>query len=953
MKLASPRRGFAAMAVALVSAVLILPSGAAVADQHATPPTSEVETTTSVPSVPPTAPDDAASPATEQSSSPEPTVEASVSTAPDEPAEAAEPTEAPAPAEEADQEAVQSEPLNAPAQSGSALTCEPGYVYSMGRAGQVYEINPSGRRTELANFGSRGTGNAFNGIGIGSGGTPTYAYHRDSQTRATIYRWNGPGSAPESLVTYTHGLSGDLVAGAVDLNTGDYYFGGYERHYRYSYGSGWWQTKVYEYQFRIWKYNAASNSVQYVGYVNTGIDTEDISAANGDMAFNDQGNLFFLISGGSQAAIGTITAGELEGSLGDELQSSSTEMKTLGGTGGANANGIAFDADGSIYLGTSSYLYKYNPTTWQQIGSPQNVLRNSTDLAGCSSPSSIEVTKNVVDRKDDNDQFTLEMHSGNDVIAQAITEGSATGRQEHQIGPVPALYQDTFSISEAMAEGSESALPDDYDTSWVCTDGDGWQDSGQGTTFDVTVTKLGQSIACEFTNAPLSDTELTLVKAFDTKYGAPEDTDDWTLTATPDGGDTMEFAHEETQRVEAGDYTISEFFGDNMAPGDAGYDLTDITCTADGQDIPVAGDGSVTLEDRTATECVLTNADQPGTVVWQKVDTDGNQLAGSEWQLTGPEGFGEVPITDNGEHDADDRDGYFRVEGLHWGQYTLEETVAPDGYELLEDSVDFAVQGTDLDYAFDVGFENIAIPTLTLYKAFETQYGAPEVLTDWNLFATSEDDELVFEHGETQRVAEGTYQLSETYGADGQEAAAVGYELQEIVCTVDGEDQQVLGGELTIEQDTAIECTFINIDLPGAVQWEKTNATGDPLADSEWSLSGPDGFGELAVVDNGEYDVIETAGTIRVEGLHWGDYTLEETQAPAGFQLISGTEEFQISGTGREYVFDESFVNEPLAPGELPLTGVFSGKWPLIGAASLALAVLGGLTWSLRQRQSK
>ena len=465
----------------------------------------------------------------------------------------------------------------------------------------------------------------------------------------------------------------------------------------------------------------------------------------------------------------------------------------------------------------------------------------------------------------------------------------------------------------------------------------------------------GMSTTGEVEDHPLvidtPDPELTLSKTFETTYGAPENEDDWTLTATPADGSAVEFSSGETQAINAGEYTLSELFGDERISAEAaGYDLADITCTTDGEDNPVSAEGLVSIDHQTTTECVLTNQDLPGSVVWEKTDTAGEPLSGSEWTLTGPAGFEPVVVEDNGEADADDRNGYFEVGNLPWGQYTLVESTAPEGYEPLEESFAFEVTGTDRDYVFDAAFENIATPTLTLSKEFDTSYGAPENPDDWNLIATSNNEQIVFEHGETRVLPAGDYTLTETFGPEGLVAEEAGYELQQITCSVDGESPQEVDGPLSLAADTATECTFTNSDLPGAVEWQKTNANGTPLGDSEWLLSGPDGFGELNIVDNDNNDVIDEAGTIRIEGLHWGDYTLEETRAPAGFEQASGAAEFTIAGSNLEHRFDEPFVNEPQPLGTLPLTGAWSGKWPLIGAGALALLVLAGFAWSLRSR---
>ncbi|HEY0187330.1 MAG TPA: prealbumin-like fold domain-containing protein, partial [Cellulomonas sp.] len=68
-----------------------------------------------------------------------------------------------------------------------------------------------------------------------------------------------------------------------------------------------------------------------------------------------------------------------------------------------------------------------------------------------------------------------------------------------------------------------------------------------------------------------------------------------------------------------------------------------------------------------------------GTLSWQKVDTSGNALPGSQWALTAPDGT-VTTVVDNGANDTDATVGSLSVAGLTWGDYTLTETVAPTGY---------------------------------------------------------------------------------------------------------------------------------------------------------------------------------------------------------------------------------------------------------------------------------
>ncbi|MCD7101594.1 MSCRAMM family protein [Pseudoclavibacter sp. 13-3] len=78
----------------------------------------------------------------------------------------------------------------------------------------------------------------------------------------------------------------------------------------------------------------------------------------------------------------------------------------------------------------------------------------------------------------------------------------------------------------------------------------------------------------------------------------------------------------------------------------------------------------------------ITNQRIPGSLTWQKTDaTTGDALAGSEWSLVGPDGKATT-VVDNGAGDEDPEIGALKVSGLAWGEYTLTESKAPQGYQL-------------------------------------------------------------------------------------------------------------------------------------------------------------------------------------------------------------------------------------------------------------------------------
>lgn len=115
-----------------------------------------------------------------------------------------------------------------------------------------------------------------------------------------------------------------------------------------------------------------------------------------------------------------------------------------------------------------------------------------------------------------------------------------------------------------------------------------------------------------------------------------------------------------------------------------------------------------------------------GSLSWAKTDPEGDPLAGSTWELRGPNGS-DAParvitdcIADAAESctgpDIDPRAGHFIVTGLAFGEYTLVETAAPAGY-VLDDTPHIVSIGSEegADIAVDLGdIENVPQPALQI-----------------------------------------------------------------------------------------------------------------------------------------------------------------------------------------------------------------------------------------------
>lgn len=501
--------------------------------------------------------------------------------------------------------------------AGTYPRCESGYLYSVSNNGGLNQIASDGSITNLGAWNDLARPHV-NGLAIGDHGSVVYAYQRSgtNSENATVLRYTPSTNMWESLgPEYRTGNTNALVTGAVDLSTGKYLFGGFNI---YRYGSG--GNPTYRYDFRIYEFDPATNQVTFKGSFDTGVSwgsRNPAPAANGDMAFDAAGNLYVVRSGGGTIDITTVTAAALSAANGGSIPASKSATIS---SSTENVNGIAFDADGTVYLGNASTLDHYDPSTWSKISTVTSNLPSSTDLASCNSPATLTLQKYVQARGATGDQFALTISRGAQTVSTATTAGNEVGVQLQQVGPVPAVSRQKYTIRETAAGTTNLSA---YTSTWRCTNGQNGPEiaSGSGPSGEVTIPA------------------------------------------------------------------------------------------------PVAGQAGASVN------CVFTNKPKPGAISWQKVDSvTGEHLAGSSWKLKGPNGF-EQQVTDNigaagyAGLDAKPAAGDFLVNNLAWGQYTIEETTAPEGY--------IPVQGVTA--TFNVTAETLQPAAVTISNDYALQFRLKKV----------------------------------------------------------------------------------------------------------------------------------------------------------------------------------------------------------------------------------
>lgn len=238
--------------------------------------------------------------------------------------------------------------------------------------------------------------------------------------------------------------------------------------------------------------------------------------------------------------------------------------------------------------------------------------------------------------------------------------------------------------------------------------------------------------------------------------------------------------------------------------------------------------------------------------------------------------------------------------------------------------------------------------TLQLIKEVDNTLGGTATPADFVLTATPTDPAgpaLEFATGDTKNVLAGEWTIGEE--------DVDGYGLTGISCVVDGgAPVDLTDGELTIgATDRTTVCTLSNRSLPGEVTWNKVDGAGVKLSGSEWKLVGPaPATDEVAITDCVEADAADCvgpdlapeAGEFRLAGLAWGEYTLVETKAPAGYKLLAedAIDPFTISSAALNVSLDD-IVNEQRPVPLIPLTGGLGQDAFFIGGGALIALVVG------------
>ena len=332
----------------------------------------------------------------------------------------------------------------------------------------------------------------------------------------------------------------------------------------------------------------------------------------------------------------------------------------------------------------------------------------------------------------------------------------------------------------------------------------------------------------------------------------------------------------------------------SLAPGK--YTLSEVAA-AEGYAIPLNGWGFTvtegTVQQVTNTSEVakwdfndglltltLKNSRIYGGLTIEKTDgKDGGALAGAELTITGSDDTPLTFIKNNGRYEAatgegasstiaTDANGKAYITGLKFGNYTVKETKAPEGYVLKGDRHSIAISRQQTEVTLRLKNDK-AMYKVTAIKQDADENGKLLVGAEFMLYSmegavvakavTGYDGTAVFE------VPEGKYKLIET-------RAPAGYQLSgDFVREITVNAVQGAVGEF--------KYTFNNEKTSYSIEIHKHDSEDKQkkLAGAEFAVTDSRGFTKTVTTD--------ASGKASITELPYDDYTIREIKAPKGYAL--------------------------------------------------------------------
>ncbi len=159
-------------------------------------------------------------------------------------------------------------------------------------------------------------------------------------------------------------------------------------------------------------------------------------------------------------------------------------------------------------------------------------------------------------------------------------------------------------------------------------------------------------------------------------------------------------------------------------------------------------------------------------------------------------------------------------------------------------------------------------------------------------------------------VPVGTYSVTETT------PLPANFILESLTCTTGGSQDSVnqYQANITINPDDVVTCTYVDKQQLGAIQISKTSSkTTDALAGAVFSITGPNSYSKSVTTGSG--------GTVCVDGLAFGSYSVTETTAPTGF-VIDDSSSHSVTVNTNAKCSDSTFVGGTISFTDTPTANI-------------------------------
>jgi len=314
----------------------------------------------------------------------------------------------------------------------------------------------------------------LNQIGLSGDGTMVFLTNASNiyQYSTKSEKWKVTPRPADPSVPFT--------MGGVDPKSGRYFFGGQSNGTVFTFTS----------------YDPVTSAVATPA---VRVTAPDPPGNNGDLAFDRQGNLYFISSTPSTVSPGTAQLYRVDAA---DLAGGNTDAKPVGpsiSTTGA-LNSLAFGDDGYLYIagsGQNGFL-KVNPVTGDRLDT-KTVSVSISDLGSRAAPSTGQVEAAFSGgRHDGDDQFTVTLGGGGITGDNSATTTPAG--DPATAGPIILLPGQEYTVTQTA--GNATTDPADYTTSYTCTNlVDGTTVSeGKGSSATFTVPAAGGDVKCSFAN---------------------------------------------------------------------------------------------------------------------------------------------------------------------------------------------------------------------------------------------------------------------------------------------------------------------------------------------------------------------------------------------------------------------------------------------------------------------